>query len=375
MKKLVLFLFCSIMSFAQVTTLASLISPGADEAYDSTLVLGTDGNFYGSLADLYAGTVYVVTPQGQLSTLYTFCDPECGYQPMGIIQATDGNLYGTTERGGVDPGHRAGTLYKLTLQGQHTIIHSFSSGHSYPTKMPFSGPVEWKGNFYGTTLCCRWGAVYKVTPAGVLRVLHRFTVADGGGPIGSLVMGKDGYFRGTTSGGGTYGQGTIFEISSKGAFTSLHSFCKDLPTCLDGKDPRSTLVQATNGAFYGNTLYGGAGGWGTIYKIKGKTFKSVYSFCQGGNCADGELPYGPLTQGSDGNLYGVTGTGGALGGGTIYRISMSDVFTTLYSFTANSVDGFSPVGGLVEATPGNFYGTTGAGGTFGYGTVFKFVAK
>jgi uncharacterized repeat protein (TIGR03803 family) len=208
-----------------------------------------------------------------------------------------------------------------------------------------------------------------------LTVLHEFAGTDGAQPETSLVMGEDGYFRGTTPSGGAYGVGTIFKISPTGMFTLLYSFCQEGGVCPDGWDPRSRLVQATNGAFYGSTPNGGVHSGGTIYKIQGTTFETVYSFCQQTNCIDGALPWGPLTQGSDGNLYGVTGTGGALGGGTIYRITMSGVLTTLYSFTINSADGWAPFGGLVEAMPGIFYGTTFSGGTFGYGTVFKLVAK
>jgi uncharacterized repeat protein (TIGR03803 family) len=208
-----------------------------------------------------------------------------------------------------------------------------------------------------------------------LTVLHEFAGTDGAQPETSLVMGEDGYFRGTTPNGGAYGFGTIFKISPTGTFTLLYSFCKKGGVCPDGWDPRTRLVQATNGAFYGSTPNGGVHSSGTIYQVQGTTFKTVYSFCEQTNCIDGALPWGPLTQGSDGNLYGVTGTGGASGGGTLYRITMSGVLTTLYSFTINSTDGWGPFGGLVEATPGNFYGTTFFGGTFGYGTVFKLVAK
>ena len=359
------------MGFAQVTTLASLISPSGESLPDSILVFGTDGNFYGITSYVDGGTAYVVTPEGQVSTLYTFCQlNQCGdgSDPTGIMQATDGNLYGTTFGGGVDPSHRGGTFYKLTLQGQHTILRSFSSSKE-GFKQPASAPVEWKGNFYGTTSCCDWGSVYKITAAGKFTVLHRFTGFDGMQPAGALVMGKDGYFRGT-AGGGKYLSGAIFKISPTGAFALLYSFCK-VRSCPDGSDPETRLIQATNGAFYGST----PNGWGTIFKIKGTTFKTVHRFCQQTNCNDGKMPYGPLTQGSDGNLYGVTALGGSLGGGTIYRITMSGVFTTLYSFTLNAVTGWGPFGGLVEVTPGNFYGTTGGGGTFGYGTVFKFVAN
>jgi uncharacterized repeat protein (TIGR03803 family) len=267
-------------------------------------------------------------------------------------------------------------FYKLTLQGEHTILYSFTRSKR-GIRSPASTPLQWKDNFYGTTYCCDWGGVYKITPAGKFTVLHRFTGPDGVEPKDALVMGKDGYFRGTTSSGGKYGAGAIFKISPTGTFALLHSFCKvhKNGVCPDGAFPATRLVQATNGAFYGSTPSEGVQhSGGTIFKIKGTTFKTVYSFCQQTNCNDGSMPFGPLTQGSDGNLYGMTGLGGALGGGTIYRITMDGVLTTVYSFAVNSPDG-SPSGGLIEATPGTFYGTTFGGGTFGYGTVFKFVAK
>jgi uncharacterized repeat protein (TIGR03803 family) len=170
----------------------------------------------------------------------------------------------------------------------------------------------------------------------------------------------------------------VFQLTSDGKLTTLYSFCSEA-NCTDGVSPNS-LVQGSDGNFYGTTAYGGnncpttgiEGGCGTIFEITpaGK-LTTLYRFCAGTTCLDGSNPVG-LLQASNGNLYGTSSGGGAYGGGTVFEITRAGDLSTLFSFCANGcADGGSP-NGLVQGTNGNFYGTTEAGGVYGGGTVFSF---
>jgi uncharacterized repeat protein (TIGR03803 family) len=159
-------------------------------------------------------------------------------------------------------------------------------------------------------------------------------------------------------------------ISPSGTFKTLHSFCSQA-NCLDGSNPTNGLVQASNGSFYG-VSNGGVNGGGTIYKITGGgAFSVIYNFCSAANCAGGAHVYGPLVQGTDGFLYGTTSYGGS--GGSIFKVSTSGAFTTLYTFCTQSgcPDGGAPVDGLIQGSDGNLYGTNTLYAANGSGTVFK----
>ena len=284
---------------------------------DTPLVQGTDGNFYGVTfrGGTYDwGTVFKVTPGGKLTILHVFCpqnfQPLCtdgGFPSGGLVQATDGNLYGTAEILGT---HGDGTVFKITPAGKLTTVYGFCS----------------------QTNC-----------------------ADGVFPGGELVQGTDGNFYGITlSGIGGQAGGTVFRVTPSGTQTTLHSFCTQ-QGCPDGANP-SGLVQATDGNLYGTTSGGGTNGYGTVFKIspEGKmTTLHSFVFSDGGN------PSG-LMQAIDGNLYGTTTLGGGTnGGGTVFKITPGGTLTTLHTF--NGSDGAGPSAGLVQATDGNFYGTTAKG--------------
>src|SRR5208282_4612644 len=163
--------------------------------------------------------------------------------------------------------------------------------------------------------------------AVVLTTLHSFQpFPNGAGPNG-LVQGSDGNFYGTAW-GGTNGYGTVFKITPNGALTTLYSFSGGD----DGAYPSAGLVQGSDGSFYGTTQYGGTNGWGTVFKISTNgVLTSLYSFTDGN---DGMFPIGGLVQGSDGNFYGTTSYGGAnLVYGTVFKISTDGAYTNLYSFT------------------------------------------
>lgn len=235
------------------------------------------------------------------------------------------------------------------------------------------------GNFYGTAGIGGVGgrgAVFVATSSGTLTDLFSFckdkTCPTGANPYLSLLQTSNGNFFGFTL--GTTGTGTIFRLSPAGVINNLYTFC---PTniCTDGTAPRANLIQARSGDLYGTTNSGGTfHNAGTIFELTTSgTLTTVYDFCQQTNCLDGSNPigFGSLIQATDGNFYGTTRTGGKELG-TIFQLSPSGTFKTIYKFckTGTCPDGAIPVG-LVEGLDGNFYGVTSEGGANGYGAVFK----
>jgi uncharacterized repeat protein (TIGR03803 family) len=274
-----------------------------------------------------------------------------------------------------------------------TILHSFG-GSPNDGSYPYSaGLVQGSdGYFYGTTAGGGSndianggdGTVFRISPSGRETTLYSFgsSPTDGVGPAAGLVQGRHGYFYGTTTGGGANNYGTVFRISASGTYTSLYSFGSSLN---DGVYPYDVLVQGSDGNLYGTTYYGGSNnianlGDGTVFRISPSgTYTTLYSF--GSSPTDGANPYAGLVQGCDGNLYGTTLFGGsnniASGGdGTVFRISASGREKTLYSFGSSPTDGVYPYAGLVQGCDGNLYGTTLFGGANniangGDGTVFR----
>jgi|HubBroStandDraft_1064217.scaffolds.fasta_scaffold17147_3 uncharacterized repeat protein (TIGR03803 family) len=370
------------------TTLASFNSTGGYTP-NPGLVQGFNGNFYGTTYQSDGGnglgTVFEITAAGKLGMLNSF-DYSNGAQPVvGLAQASNGNLYGTTSYGGTQA---AGTVFEVTPAGTLTALYNFCSvistrglcGDGYGGE----GIVQASdGTFYGTTTSGGDGAgvngtVFKITPAGVLTTLYTFCPdypscgTDGSDPLG-LVQGSNGNFYGVTASGGVNAHGTIFEITPAGKLTTLYSFCS-LTNCADGTSPVA-LVQATNGNFYGTTRMGGsyssschAFGCGTIFEMTptGK-LTTLHTF----QLTDGAEP-SALVQATNGNFYGVCGLGTTTDDvGTIFEITTAGALTALHTFTFT--DGAYP-DGLVQGTDGSFYGTTSAGGANGVGAVFSLSA-
>jgi uncharacterized repeat protein (TIGR03803 family) len=367
------------------TTFTTLHSFDGKDGRESNagLVQATNGNLYGTT--YYGGTknsgeVFEITLGGTLTTLYSLCsksgctDGEYTYATP--VQGTDGNFYGTTYLGG---SKELGTVFKITPSGTVTTLHTFGGSDG---SQPLAGLVQaTHGNFYGTTYMggsAGKGEIFKITPSGALTTLHSFCsqsgCTDGENPFAGLIQGVDGNLYGTTFGGGSAkGFGTVFKITPGGSFTTLHSFCTQR-SCPDGQFPQTGLVQAGNGNLYGTTITGGAYGDGTIFKITTSgTLTTLYNVCSQSGCPDGNYLYAGLIQATDGNLYGIMDVGGANGSGTIFKITLSGTLTTLYNFCSQSgcTDGQYPAGGLVQATDGNLYGTTADGGADGKGTVFS----
>jgi uncharacterized repeat protein (TIGR03803 family) len=210
--------------------------------------------------------------------------------------------------------------------------------------------------------------MFKMTGAGALTTVCFFSSgsADGGFPVAPLVQGSDGNYYGTSTQGGIKNHGAIFKMTPKGVFSVLYSFSAD--DFSDGAQPRGGLIQSyLDGNFYGTTAFGGSpagAAVGTVFKVTpGGTLTTLHSF--GDYPGDGSNPYDGLVQGSDGNLYGATLSGGSQAAqcncGTLFRIAPDGSYKMLYSFT-NTADGRNPFGALTQATDGNFYGATEAGG-------------
>ncbi len=191
--------------------------------------------------------------------------------------------------------------------------------------------------------------------AAVLTTLHSFHALFNAVSSAGLVLGRDGSFYGTTVGGGNFGLGTVFKISTNAALTTLYSFTGDH----DGAGPAAGLVQGSDGSFYGTTFQGGRDNSGTVFKISTNgTLTTLHSFTGG---TDGGDPVAAPAQGTDGFFYGTTSQGGPNNSGTVFKISADGALTTLYSFTGGK-DGSNPVAGLAQGTDGFFYGTTSQGG-------------
>jgi uncharacterized repeat protein (TIGR03803 family) len=304
------------------------------------------------------------------TVLYTFTSTANGEQPdASLFQDAAGNLYGTTQYGGVKGGF--GTVFKLSTKGKETVLLSFAG--TPDAEDPYSGLTRDKaGNFYGTTLYGGtqggFGTVFKLRPGGKETILHSFAgTPDGEDPRSVLVRDAAGNLYGTTQYGGTNGGfGTIFKLDTNGKLTLLHSFA-GTP---DGEDPYAGLLRDKAGNFYGTTQFGGTGGgFGTVFKLdaKGK-LTLLHSFS---GTPDGVNPLAGLLRDAAGNLYGTTEYGGANGGyGTVFKLTAKGRLTLLHSF-AGMPDGENPYSRLIRDAAGNFYGTTFYGGTSGYGTVFK----
>ena len=295
------------------------------------MIQATDGYLYGTTAfggvSGNYGTVFRISLSGTFTTIYKFCSQtncaDGAFAYGGVIQGADGNLYGTTNEGGDPtcfPSSGCGTVYKLTRNGKLTTLHVF---HGTDGEMSFAALVQaTDGNFYGTTGFggpYSYGTVFKISPSGKFTNLYNFCAqtycADGSDAYGALVQGTDGNFYSTTEAGGTHGAGTIFKITPKGVLTVLHSF-----NISDGYDPANGLLQATDGSFYGTTYQGGNWNQGTAFKITPLgTLTTLYSF--GMPTTGCTYPNG-LMQDTNGNLYGTAQGGGAYNNGAVFKIDV-----------------------------------------------------
>lgn len=386
---------------AVLTTLYTFCGDvGCPDSPSSSLIQGLDGNFYGtaifggnvnqSLCAQGCGTVYKITPTGALTTVYNFCSlANCGdgFYPASLLLATDGNFYGVTQYGGISddncpPG--CGTVFRLTPQGILTTLYSLDPDDSVLPQQLIQGS---DGNFYGMAWELYFNQilteVFQLTPQGKFNVIYPlsevyFTLsfqAPTGIIYGTTYPECDQYCY-------AYG-GTAFEMIPSGALTTIYNFCPAETDCTNGSYP-TALFRATDGDFYGSMYAGGnlnnpfcgvGFGCGLVFKLSpGGSAKTLYTFCPGTDCWNG-LPIS-LMQATDGNLYGTTSpppsTTSRRGRGTVFEISTGGAFTTLYKFCPQigCTDGAYPSNGLIQATDGAFYGTTSGGDNIP-GTIFS----
>jgi uncharacterized repeat protein (TIGR03803 family) len=293
-----------------------------------------------------------------------------GYEPSGpLVQASDGNFYGTNSLGGDD--HHGcvngcfGTVFKLTPAGQLSVLYTFTGSSG---TFPLFGLIEGRdGYLYGTTNQGGngGGTIFRIGKSGGFTLLHNFC-ATAGCPDGSaplvLVQGRDGNIYGGTQGGGVNGTGVVFQMTPTGAYTVLHAMDAS------GSEGCSTegVTQASDGNLYGVNGYCGAGG-GTIFRLTTSgALTVIHTFA--GSPGDGSNPWAPPTEATDGNLYGTTVGGGANGQGTVYGISFAGEYHILYSFSG--IDGSQVWAPVVQASDGNLWGATLLGGMGNSGTVF-----
>lgn len=318
------------------------------ESVNSGLVLATNGNYYGTTSsggEFTRGTVFQITSNGTLTTLYSFCaQPNCidGVSPVsGLLQASDGNLYGSTDGGGAN---NLGTIFRISTTGVFTSLYSFCvEPNCSDGALPQGTLIQASdGNLYGTTATggvggaeCSdippgCGTIFRLSLAGKLTTVYRFKGTDGSSPVGGVVQSTDGTFYGTTSAGGITnsncpgGCGTVFKITRQGELATLYEFCAQTG-CTDGLNPEGALIQGTDENLYGVTSFGGIDscdlGCGTLFTInEGGELTTLYSFCTEPNCADGSFPSGALWQATNGMFYGATKFGGT--GGTIFSLDM-----------------------------------------------------
>jgi uncharacterized repeat protein (TIGR03803 family) len=387
---------------ADISTLVSFGGvSGAGSDLRGRLLLGTDGNFYGTTfwGGTYGwGTVFKMTPGGVITTLHSFAGGSgdgMGAFP-GLIQDSSGVLYGTTRYGGASGN---GTVFSITTAGVVTILHFFAGGTLEGWWPSCSLAQDAAGNLYGTTEnggANGKGTIFKLTRGSgwAFSTIHSFNGADGAHPFDNeLVLGLDGNLYGMTGGGyigsgvfdgltggadggGAYSLGTVFQVTPNGTLTKLHDFTGGI----DGSSPFGGLTLDADGNFYGTTSGGGqypsSSGPGTIFKLSRAgsswTFGNIYTFS---GCTDGWGPLGTLVRGWDGTLYGTTTIGGSFGCsnqavGAVFSLSPDgSSFTALAGF--DGFNGSLPTAGLAWGNDNNLYGTTRGGGANQAGTVFR----
>jgi uncharacterized repeat protein (TIGR03803 family) len=294
-----------------------------DGAYPTGgLTLGTDGNFYGTTqqgGSESQGIIFKITPSGTYTILHNFNAFVDGAFPWGPpILASDGNFYGTASGGG--PNGR-GIVYKITSGGTFSEVYQFDVTHGYS---PIAPPAQGTDGFLyipvaqgGTDFC---GTIVQMSTAGVLNNTYNFPCGPGGSfPLGPLVQASNGNFYSTTQDGGTNGEGTVYEVTTGLAVTVLHSFGAAFG---DGTFPAAGLLLATDGNYYSATAEGGANDDGTLFNTTTSgTYTSLYSFNNSANLLQ-MSPLSPPVQGTNGLLYGVTEFGGGANDGTVYSLNM-----------------------------------------------------
>jgi uncharacterized repeat protein (TIGR03803 family) len=334
---------------------------------EGALIRDAAGNLFGTTfaGGIGEGVAYKLDSTGRETILFTFNDLVSGGFPASpLIQDQVGNLYGVADGG---PGG-AGVVFRLSQQGEETLLFQFQGGSGTQPKVPSGGIVMDKaGNIFGTTLAggkgnCLFGSgcgtIFRLDPAGALRVLHNFNGGPGGSePLGPLVQDAAGNLYGVAQQGGDLscpefpqvGCGTVFKLATNGTFAVLHTFKGGA----DGAAPQPGLLLDAAGNLFGTTSRGGNSENGTVFKISSNGTNTVLHRFTG---KDGTTPNGGLVSDSAGNLYGTTQVGGRNALGTVFRLDPAGRLKVLHAFTGG-LDGASPLAGVILDAAGNLYGT------------------
>jgi uncharacterized repeat protein (TIGR03803 family) len=336
-----------------------------------SLLLATDGNMYGMTyggGTNNAGTIFQFIPStGVLNTWFSFTNSE--YPTSSFIQATDGNLYATTIQGGTS-GY--GEIIKLNINTQaESIVYSFAGGtadgsYPYGSLMQASNDslygMTYNGGKYGN------GVIYEFNiVGGTYDTIYSFSGSstDGANPYGALLQAKDGslFLYGMTYQGGSSGNGMLFKynITTPG-ITDLNDFTNN-------EYPYGNLIEGSDNNFYGMTNSGGTNGYGLVFQYNYLT--PTYTVLASFNDVNGANPYGGLVQTPDNVLYGLTNSGGAQGSGNIFKCTTTGTLTNLFNFASSAI-GYAPYGSFIQASDGNMYGMTNSGGSWGYGSIVKY---
>ncbi len=355
---------------------------------DPGLILSTNGVLYGATlnggSNGYGGLFYLTT-NGALTPWHAFnYNPDGASPSAGVIRGSNGLFYGTTPLAGAASTNQ-GCVFQISAAGAFTTLYSFPGSKSQTNSTGAAPPGTLvqgtNGQLYGVTSAAgprTNGTIYSLTTAGQITLRYTFTNGiDGGKPLAGLFLSSNGNFYGTTSTGGSNGAGTIFKLTHAGALTPLYSFASNA----DGFAPQAPLVQTPGGLLVGAAASGGANKSGTIFQITTNgAFHVVYTFSAQTNASpkqnpDGASPRTVLVNAA-GNYWGVASAGGTNGEGSVFELTPAGAFRSVYAFLALSfsipatnIDGANP-NGILQAPDGSYYVTTAHGGN-GAGTVVR----
>lgn len=329
-----------------------------------------DGMLYGSTdqGGAYSqGTIFRFDPSTNTHTVLHDLAGSDGLGPYGSLTlGTDGNFYGVTQSGGSG---LVGVLFRVTPAGAYRVLHSFMGGSD--GSYPYAPPIEaTDGNLYGTTsgVLGRIATVYKYSRAGQFSTIYQFDGSAGLIPLSPLLQAQDGNLYGTANSGGAYGCGTVYKLSRTGTLLHSHSF-----DCgANGAYPVGALIQASDGNFYGATQHGGLPGDpygdGVLFKLTQEGGVSAAYKFGSSSSVDGSQSNIALLQATDGNLYASTLSRGLFGQGTLFRYGLDGTYSSYDDFSQGTTQVYAS--SLAQHTSGVLYGTT-AYWVGGNGTVFS----
>jgi len=290
---------------------AGFVMDQAGNLYSTTYRGGSGECSYG------CGTVFKLGPSGKETILYRFTGGADGGGPIGgVIRDSNGNLYGTTSEEGA---YGNGTVFKLDTTGTLTVLHTFNADTGDGGGSHAGLAIDSEGNLYGTTWYgCRYGWVFKVDTTGQEAILHCFSGAgwDGTRSGATLIFDGSGHLYGTTQYGGPHRHGNVFKLNEGGRFTLLYGFTG---ASGDGAWPFQGVIGNAAGGLFGTTAGGGTFGDGTVFEVTKDGKEIVLHNFTGGS--DGASPLGSLVPDAAGNIYGTASDGGTSNDGTVWKLT------------------------------------------------------